>query len=327
MRPWSVNTWLIVINVAVFLIGNVLLGNRIAEFSAGKTKLEGVTNQQLASGQVIRTIREPFQQQPYFGYPIIDRSGNKLGYERVTYRPIVEGYGHFSSGKALELQVWRFLTFQFLHASPTHLVFNMLGLLFVGGLVEQYLGRRRFLAFYFVCGIAGAFCYLLLNAVGYGVTQAWPGVASRLPALLFNDVYTPLIGASAGVFGVLMAAAFIAPREEVLVLFIIPMRLRTAVYLFFGVALLNLLIRGSNAGGDAAHVGGAIAGAYLIRRTHLLHDFFQIVGGRSQRGGHAVAAHANLDAELDRIIRKVDESGIESLTARERATLREASTA
>lgn len=330
-RPLSVNTWLIVINIAVFIIANVILGQHKVEISAGRTRNDGVTDAQLVAGHVVRNVRVPFEQpSPYFGYRIIDQTGRTLGYERVTYRPIVEGLGHFSTGKALELQVWRFITFQFLHASPTHLLFNMLGLFFVGGLVEQYLGRRRFLAFYFVCGIAGAFCYLLLNAIGYAAIQMQPALAAKLPALLFNDVYTPLVGASAGVFGVLMAAAFIAPREIVSVFLVIPMQLRNAVYLFLAAAFLNLVLGGNNAGGDAAHVGGAIAGAYFIRHAHLLRDFFQLVGGPI-RPPTPLNAHSSKkplapgEAELDRILRKVDDSGIESLTPTERSTLRQAS--
>lgn len=327
LRLVSVNTWIIVINVAVFLVGNVMLGNRLAEFTAGRVQYAGVSPERIRQGAVDRSVRA---QMPggYFGHPIIDRQTREIiGHERLTYRPIVEGYGHFSTGKALELQVWRFLTFQFLHASLTHLVFNMLGLWFVGSLVEQYLGSRRYLAFYLLCGIAGAVVYLILNAIGYGVQIGAPSLMPRSFGLLFNDTYTPLVGASAGVFGVLMGAAFIAPSEIVYVLNIFPMKMRTAVYSFLGLATLNLVFGGSNAGGDAAHVGGAIAGYVFIRRTHLLRDFFQLVGGPPRKaGGGRRSSRARADeSRVDAILDKVRAEGLASLSEGEKAELRRAS--
>jgi membrane associated rhomboid family serine protease len=53
-------------------------------------------------------------------------------------------------------EFWRFISFQFLHANLSHLLFNMIGLYFFGSIVEQYLGSKRYLAFYLLCGVAGA---------------------------------------------------------------------------------------------------------------------------------------------------------------------------
>lgn len=347
MRAMSVNTWIIVVNVVVFLIGNVLLANVQVKTSAGEFIVEGVSPSELKGRKVDPNVTLPFPTVPnLFYHPIYDYSQPQkdsqgrikmrldgtpeprlLAGERFTYMPVVESWGHFSTGKAfLKGQFWRFITFQFLHANVTHIVFNMMGLWFVGGLVEEYLGRKRYLAYYLACGLFGAVSYLFLNFVGYFVVPALsPGMRdiTWLPALLFDDPYMPLIGASAGVFGVLMAAAFIAPRAIVEVMFVIPMRLRTAVYLFLGLAALNLLRGGHNAGGDAAHVGGAIAGAFLIRRPHLLRDFFDLFGD-SRKGTRAKASHA---AEVDAILVKVREHGLERLTPSEREVLRRESQA
>lgn len=332
-RFWSVNTCLIIINVAVFLIGNVVLANKTDLFSAGVLQLPGASSEQVRDGVVNRNVTAMLPG-GYIGNPVQDRrTGEVVGYRRYREFPVVQGYGHLSTGKGVEIQFWRFLTFQFLHANQWHLLLNMLGLWFVGNLVEEYLGRKRYLAFYLISGIAGAVCYLLLNAVGYGISQMGAS-PDRVPGVLFNDVYTPLVGASAGVFGVLMAAAYIAPTSTVYVMYVLPLQMRTAVYLFTGVALLNLIMGGSNAGGDAAHIGGAIAGFYFIRRTYLLRDFFQLVGGparavsrRASRGGAAAGrgATAQREAEVDRILVKVRDEGTASLTETERRTLREAS--
>src|SRR5262249_3223144 len=100
---------------------------------------------------------------------------------------ILGRYGHFSTYKiSLDggLEFWRVLTVQFLHANLMHVGFNMLGLYIFGGMVEEALGRKKYLAFYLVCGIFGALMYLILNAAGY----FWHTMLHMpaIPGLLFN---------------------------------------------------------------------------------------------------------------------------------------------
>jgi len=167
--------------------------------------------------------------------------------------------GYFSASTAIyHLQVWRFITFQFLHASFSHIFFNMLALYFFGPLIEGYLGSRRYLAFYLLCGTAGAGMYLILWALG----------------LLHAGAQTPLIGASAGIFGVLVAAAKIAPDATVMLLFPpIPMKLKVMAWIMIAIAVFTVFGNGRNAGGEAAHLGGAALGALLIWRPQLLNVF------------------------------------------------------
>ena len=177
------------------------------------------------------------------GYLIVTPDG-----ERVPMPPL-EFWGHFSEWWAIrEWQVWRFVTFQFLHANADHLIFNMIALFFFGPFVEAYLTSRLFLPFYLLCGIGGACMYLLLLLMGWRIGNA----------------FVPLVGASAGIFGVLIAAARIAPDSIALVFGVIPMRLRTLAYFFICYAIFTVLFRGSNAGGEAAHLGGAAAGYLLL---------------------------------------------------------------
>jgi membrane associated rhomboid family serine protease len=171
-------------------------------------------------------------------------------------RPLLDGLGHFSAWTAVQQgQVWRFLTFQFLHGNLSHLVGNMISLYFFGPIVEEYLGRARFLRFYLLCGVAGAVAYLILWMSGVLVTSS----------------ATPLVGASAGIFGVLVAAAQVAPRTPVqLIFFPLELELRTLAWVMLGIAGYIVLtsgnIPGSNAGGEAAHLGGAALGYVLIQR-------------------------------------------------------------
>jgi len=255
-----------------------------------------------------------------------------------TALPQLYQWGHFSTYEGFQrLQVWRLVTFQFLHdpSSIMHLVFNMFGMWVFGGIVEEALGRRKYLAFYLVCGIFGGLMYLLLNLAG-------AFLPFQLPGFLFANPKTPLIGASAGVFGVIMACAYVAPTMRVqFILIPISLTMKMMAYLYVGFAVLNLLLGGGNAGGDAAHVGGAIAGAYFIRNSHLLLDFFDVLndsrskgaGGtkRPRKSGGKRAARssqpreyaklAQEEAEIDAILAKIQDEGIGSLTAKEKKLL------
>ncbi len=217
------------------------------------------------------------------------------------------------------LHYWRFIGFQFLHANFQHLLFNMIGLFFFGPLVEQYLGGKRYLAFYLLCGIFGAILYLILNLGGYMFAEAIPG-------LLFNDTATPLVGASAGVFGVLLAGAFLAPNVRVLLFFIIPMRLSTMAYGLVLLALFTVFFGRDNAGGEAAHLGGAAAGWYFIRNPHHLNGFFDFLGKADPTSKHfALRVNGTKQADIDRILDKIHKKGLNSLSNKEKKILHDAS--
>ena len=170
--------------------------------------------------------------------------------------------------------------------------------------------------------------YLVLNFLGTQIAMWKPTL--HIPFLLVNDPTTPLVGASAGVFGVIMAAAFLSPRSMVLLFFVLPMQLRTLAYGLVGLALVSIFFGTANAGGEAAHLGGAIAGFWLIRNPDTLHALFDWMGRvdptsqsrrvRSSRARRVVAA-----AEIDRILDKIRQKGLQSLSEDERQVLRKAS--
>jgi membrane associated rhomboid family serine protease len=346
LRFISFNSWLIILNVLVFA-ADVATSTRPVPVVLEQTVAPGVDQRSLLQEGFLRDgVGNPIPER----VPMLVRDGqgnvfpdpqgrtmpnpqlrvnavaNRLlgvpnspqavGSQKVVMMSPVKAYGHLSTHYGVYgVQVWRYLTFQFLHGDFWHLFFNMLGLYIFGGMVEQYLGSRRYAAFYLTCGIFGAIAYIVLNLIGYGTQLPIPG-------LLTTSLYTPLVGASAGVFGVIMACAFIAPNAIVQLLFPpIPMKLKWFAYGYVAFALLNLLRGGQNAGGDAAHVGGAIAGYFFIRNAHHLRGFFDIFGS-SERAGPSTSADS---AEVDRILGKVARDGLVSLTDAERRTLRRAS--
>jgi len=244
----------------------------------------------------------------------------------ITVLPVLYTIGSLTVHDAFQrLEVWRLVTFQFLHSPNTiwHLVMNMFGLWIFGPMVEQYLGAKKYLAFYLVSGLAGGLLFIILNVLG-----------AYTPINILTDGFnTPLVGASAGVFGVIVACAHISPNTTVQLLFPpIPMKLKFFAYGYVGLALFQLLAGSNNAGGEAAHMGGAIAGFYFIRNSHHLLDFFDIFGdsrSKSKKSNPFKAPKPKRGVpstdEVDRILSKVATEGIGSLTDKEKQTLNKAS--
>lgn len=311
----SVTSWLIILNVAVFLVDAIL---PIVDIADARAVLSTADASQIERAVVVETARPAVSLGVPWQRPLVDPvTQTVVGYDVYRSWHFLNGWGHFSLLKGfLAFEVWRVVTFQFLHADLSHLFFNMLGLYFFGAMVEQQLGRRRYLAFYLVCGVCGGLLYLLLaglNAIGVPL----PG------ELALTSPGTPLIGASAGVFGVVVACARIAPNSEAMLFMVLPVRMWMIAYGYVAIAAFNLILGGRNAGGDAAHIGGAIAGFYFIRNAHLLRDFldFRIGPGTDRRP----RVKAWNQPSVDRILEKIRESGIQSLTEREKRMLARAS--
>lgn len=200
-------------------------------------------------------------------------------------------------------QVWRLYTFTFLHAGAMHLLFNMIGLYFLGMLLERHWGAKRFFWFYTAGGLCAVAAYVAVTAVG------WLGAGS-------------LVGASGGVLAILGACAVLFPGVRViLVLFPVPIRL--AATLFTILFLLNLLGRGENAGGDACHIAGLAFGVAWGYRGHIWMQKPQIIRARMKQGAWEAKKRqeAAEEAEVDRILAKVHDRGIGSLTRKEKRLL------
>jgi membrane associated rhomboid family serine protease len=147
---------------------------------------------------------------------------------------------------APSFELWQVLTYGFLHGSLTHLFFNMFALWMFGGEIERLLGTRRFVAYYLVCVVGAAVAQLLV--VG--------GMATRP---------VPTVGASGGVFGLLLAFGMAFPQRRIMLLFPpIPMPAWLFVTLY-GALELYLGVSGSGQGvAHFAHLGGMAAGYALL---------------------------------------------------------------
>jgi membrane associated rhomboid family serine protease len=219
--PVSVTTWLIVINVLVFVV-DAVLANQALRHHYGDVGRE------------------------YLRYLGIKATGP---FERWGYFSVDLGVRH--------LQLWRALSYQFLHANFQHIFFNMLGLFLFGPIVESYLGARRYLAFYLLCGCSGALFYALMYYAG-----------------VLGGVGVPMVGASAAIYGVLVAAALCAPDTTVM-LWWPPMRVPLNYLAIFMTVLAaySAFNNGANAGGEMAHLGGAALAFVLVRYDFRFNPF------------------------------------------------------
>ena len=149
--------------------------------------------------------------------------------------------------------VWQIITYAFLHSTDniTHLLFNMLGLWMFGAEVERYVGPRRLLACYFASVVTAALSQLFIPA-------------------LFGAPPAPTIGASGGVFGLLLAYAVLFPKRKVIPLFPpIPMPAWLFATLYAGVELF-LGVTGTLSGvAHFAHLGGMVGSALMIMQWRL----------------------------------------------------------
>jgi membrane associated rhomboid family serine protease len=337
-RFWSVTTWIIVACVAVFMIDAVLPTSWVA-MSPERNPLSAVSLSEVDRSQwVIADDEVRMDPSGRVRTRRIDATVNGgyirgIGEQDEISMHMLEKWLHFSTQRGfLEVQFWRLIGFQFLHShdSIAHLLFNMIGLFVFGPIVEMYLGRKRYLAVYLICGIFGALMYVTLNLLGIIAALMWN--VNEAPFLLIGNTSIPLIGASAGVYGVIFGAAAIAPREKVLLFGIIPMTIRMLAWLVFAIAFISIIRGSNNAGGEAAHIGGALAGAFFVRRVHLLHDFFDLLGrvdptsdhfrgGQVASAGRRSSRRSNYDSRIDAILDKVKEQGVQSLTKKERQLL------
>lgn len=216
------------------------------------------------------------------------------------YRTLID-YGSLRFGDVPAWQVWRWITYQYLHGDGGHVFFNLLGLYFFLPPLEQQWGWRKALGFYTLGGIAAGVVFTVMSLTAT------------------HGVY--LIGASGSIFACLGAVALLFPeRQLILLLFSVPIRVAAALF-----ALLFLLTAvGDHDYSNAAHLGGLAFGflapwlaAPFVEKQRRRVETWSV--DRERR------AEADEQAAVDRILDKVAKSGMHSLTGGEKRTLKRAS--
>jgi len=274
------------------------------------------------------------------------RSGNRLnlliGINVIVYLAInipavleqlFRGFGNSSiylfADKYLKLSAylpnilvhfWTPVTYMFMHASIFHILFNMLWLYWMGQIFEEYLGNKRTIGLYLMGGLAGALFYV--------------AALNLLPAFTSLNAAqgSSIVGASAGVMAIVVATATLLPNYTISLMFIGPVKLKWLVVFYLVFDFLSII--GPNAGGEIAHLGGALIGFVYIKQLQKGNDW---VGGIaklfkpkpklkvvSNNMGKNASDYPRQE-EIDRILDKISQSGYNSLSKQEREILSRAS--
>jgi membrane associated rhomboid family serine protease len=202
----------------------------------------------------------------------------------------------------LTLQLWRLITYQFLHWGINHIFFNMLGLYFLGPSLERQWGIKKFLTFYLSCGVAGGLFYILLVYMGFLAAG-------------------PMLGASGAILGVLTACAILFPHFVVFII-VFPVPIRVAAFILMAISLFTVISKGANAGGEACHFAGIVIGVIYV-----LSDSWRSalkLRLKASRWEKYIESERRLRLEVDRILKKVHDNGIHSLSASEKRILKKA---
>jgi len=226
-------------------------------------------------------------------------------------------------------QPWTIFTYMFLHEGFFHILFNMLFLYWFGLLVNEYLGSRKLVNLYILGGIAGGLFYLLIYNV----------------APLFTDQVNSalMLGASAGVYAIVVGAATLTPNTAFHLILLGPVRIKYIAIFYVLVAFANS--SGTNAGGELAHLGGAALGFLYIRLLQQGRDigrpvqwvgsWFESLGtpkpkvkvtyrknqSESYRSEPSGRVSVSTQEEIDKILDKIAEKGYDNLTKEEKRKL------
>jgi len=225
-------------------------------------------------------------------------------------------------------QPWTIFTYMFAHDRFFHILFNLLFLYWFGLLVHEYLGSRKLANLYILGGLAGGLFYMLIYNL----------------APLFSDVVdrSLMLGASAGVYSIVVAAATLSPNTTFRLLLLGPVKIKYIAIFYVLVAFANSA--GSNAGGELAHLGGAAMGFLYVVQLRNGRDLgvpVQVVGQFFERlfsdkpkvkvtyrkknyeykSEPLKKGEVTSQEEIDRILDKIAEKGYDSLSKEEKRRL------
>lgn len=234
------------------------------------------------------------------------------------------------------LQPWSIITYFFTHYDFFHILFNMLFLFWFGRIIQEFLNSNRVISLYVLGGLAGGLLYMLIyNFV--------PFYAERVASSM-------MLGASAGVFAIVVGAAVFMPNYTFFLLFIGPVRIKYIAIFYVFMSFIGTT--GANAGGEIAHLGGALIGwlyisqlnqgndlgSWVISSMHFFKSLFKpqpkikvTHRGNSQRATHRAQSTSTSSipkteqAEIDAILDKISQGGYESLSKEEKQKLFNAS--
>jgi membrane associated rhomboid family serine protease len=270
-----------------------------------------------------------------FAVLIILRAIFFIAQSNGTYTLIIRQLALSSDGFVLLRHPWTLLTYAFVHEGFLHILFNMLNLYWFGQIIREYLGDQRLVSLYVLGALAGAAFFLLAY--------------NFLPALQ-PGLGLPVIGASASVTAIIVAAATLLPDYTFMLFILGAVKIK---WIAVAVVLISLAgINGGNPGGEITHLGGALLGFVFVKQLkagrdmgrpvvavgNWLGSLFQArpamkvthrspvsVGRPTATAAGKAAPSATPPEEVDSILDKISRSGYESLSKDEKQKLFRAS--
>jgi len=171
----------------------------------------------------------------------------RSGYGEINH--VILYYFGLTPTQVLTGKIWQLLTYSFLHAGLGHVFFNMLSLWMFGSQLEQDWGRQRFLEFYFFSVIGGGLCTVLISYAH----------------VLGMNPWISTVGASGGIFGLLVAYGILYAKQRLYIYGIFPIQARWLAIIWVGLALYSALAGTGGNVAQIAHLGGALFGYIYLK--------------------------------------------------------------
>ena len=213
--------------------------------------------------------------------------------------------------------IWQPLTYMFLHGGWMHIIFNLIALWMFAGELEQTWGKEKFLRYYIYSGIGAGFFIAFMNYIAY--TQYSSTAVT--------------IGASGAIYAILLAYAMLWPNREVLLYFILPIKIKYLVLAFGIMEFFGTLSSAAGTGGNISHIGhlgGIITGFFLFKymiaarsQTKKSGSFFEDLNKKHRLEEKKRVIEARIEAKriIDTLLEKIAREGMNSLTPEERRNL------
>jgi len=159
--------------------------------------------------------------------------------------------------------VWQLATYMFLHGDISHILFNLFAIWMFGGDIERHWGGKKYLGYWFVCGIGAGICVAAVGAP--------------------RGVVIPTIGASGAIYGLILAYATLFAERRILWNFLFPIKARTFAWIVFAIAFVSSFQQPGDGVSHLAHLGGMVVGWLYLKRAWRVRALWQELVWRLRR--------------------------------------------
>ena len=225
-------------------------------------------------------------------------------------------FGISHDGLFNSLMIWQPFTYMFLHGGWMHIIFNLIALWMFAGELEIKWGKKKFLKYYVLSGIGAGLFISLMNYIAYK-----------------SDGLTSVtIGASGAIYAILLAYAIHWPNREVLLYFLLPIKIKYLVLVFGIMEFFGTLTSATGSGGNISHIGhlgGIITGFFLIK--YMMNSksqtksasFFESINKKNRLDNQKKLIDTRIEAKriIDNLLEKIAREGMASLTPEEKKSL------